>query len=126
MQDSLADSVARFFSDSPRDLVVSDFVSAEFSAVIGVRVRTKLLSESDAYLAFSNFDRWIKRSVLRVDMTSSDIGFAGMILRQLELALRAPDAIHLAIARRVGAELATFDKRMAVAARALGIGVVRT
>jgi hypothetical protein len=107
-------------------LVVSDFVSAEFSAVIGVRVRTKLLSESDAYLAFSNFDRWIKRSVLRVDMTSSDIGFAGTILRQLELALRAPDAIHLAIARRVGAELATFDKRMAVAARALGIGVVRT
>jgi uncharacterized protein len=37
------------------------------------------------------------------------------------LPLRAPDAIHIAMAQRVGAALVTFDRRMAAAARALGI-----
>jgi len=44
-------------------------------------------------------------------------------LRDLTLGLRAPDAINIAIAQRLGAELATFDKKMATAASKLGVTV---
>jgi predicted nucleic acid-binding protein len=41
-------------------------------------------------------------------------------LRRLDLPLKTPDAIHIAIAQRVDATLVTFDWQMAAAARALG------
>jgi predicted nucleic acid-binding protein len=37
--------------------------------------------------------------------------------------LHAPDALHLAISRRLDVALVTFDRRMAAAARELGIAV---
>jgi predicted nucleic acid-binding protein len=46
------------------------------------------------------------------------------MLRQLELKLRAPDAIHLAVAQRLKVAIATFDQPMAKAAHMLGIPVV--
>jgi predicted nucleic acid-binding protein len=35
--------------------------------------------------------------------------------------LRAADALHLAIAKDIGATLCTFDKRLASAGKALGV-----
>jgi predicted nucleic acid-binding protein len=57
-------------------------------------------------------------------MTSADITAAAAFLRRLDLTLRTQDALHLAIAQRVGAELLTFDRRTASAARALGTSVL--
>jgi len=37
---------------------------------------------------------------------------------------RAPDALNIAIAQRCGAALFTFDNRMAMAAKALGLTVM--
>jgi predicted nucleic acid-binding protein len=37
----------------------------------------------------------------------------------------APDAINLAIVRRLGAELATFDERMANCAKVLGVTLTK-
>ena len=59
-----------------------------------------------------------------VEAKAVDIAFAEAVLRRLDLNLRTPDAIYLAIAQRLGAELATFDIRMADCARQLGIPVV--
>jgi predicted nucleic acid-binding protein len=53
----------------------------------------------------------------------ADIQAAAAIIRRLDLNIRAPDAIHLAIARRIGASIVTFDHRMADNAPALGIAV---
>jgi predicted nucleic acid-binding protein len=40
------------------------------------------------------------------------------------MALRAPDALHVALCRRLGLKLVTFDQRQAAAAEALGVGRV--
>jgi uncharacterized protein len=86
-------------------------------------VRTRDLTREDGQLAFSNLDTWLVRSAYREEITSADIDAATRILRRLEVNLRTPDAIHIAIARRLEATLVTFDRSMAAAARALGIAV---
>jgi predicted nucleic acid-binding protein len=53
----------------------------------------------------------------------SDRSAADLFIRRLDLPLRAPDAINIAIAQRVGATLATFDDKMAECARTLGTNV---
>jgi hypothetical protein len=53
-------------------------------------------------------------------MTSADVTAAAGFLRRLDLTLRRQDALHIAIAQRVGAALFTFDQQMTSAARALG------
>jgi predicted nucleic acid-binding protein len=56
-------------------------------------------------------------------MDSSDFAGAEGLVRRLDLTLRTPDALHIAIARRAGAALVTFDKAMATVAGALGLSV---
>ena len=48
---------------------------------------------------------------------------AYIYVRRFDLALRAPDALHLAVARRLDATLVTLDRRLTAAARELGIAV---
>lgn len=103
--------------------ILSDLASAEFAGVIARRVRTKTLSEVDARATFSAFDAWSADAVRRVECSSADIAMASVFIRRLDLPLRTPDAIHIAIAQRTGAILATFDTRMADSAAALGLAV---
>jgi predicted nucleic acid-binding protein len=71
------------------------------------------------------FDNWCGQHTQHVEATNSDVVVATGLARRLERSLRAPDALHLAITRRIGAQLLTFDKSMASAARSLGIAVLK-
>ena len=124
LPDPFAARVTAFLSTGPTSLLISDFVAAEFASVVGMRVRMRQTKQSDAQLAFSSFNGWVRRIEASRQMQSSDNDDAQVLLRRLDLVLRAPDAIHLAIAQRLGVELATFDARMADCARALGMTVV--
>lgn len=104
--------------------VISDFAAAEMASAIARKVRTQLLTEILARNVFSNFDAWSARMGTRIETTPADVRIAEMAIRRLDLVLRAPDALNIAIAQRIGADLATFDRRMADCARALGVPVV--
>jgi predicted nucleic acid-binding protein len=103
--------------------VVSDFAAAEFTAVVGRRVRNRDLTRREAQHAFANFDRWRQGIGENLDTTAADMRVADAILRRLEHNLRAPDALNIVLAQRVGAMLATFDTGMAKVAGALGVSV---
>ncbi|HXA21616.1 MAG TPA: type II toxin-antitoxin system VapC family toxin [Acetobacteraceae bacterium] len=107
-------------------LVVSDFAAAEFASAVSRRVRTNDLTPDEGRIAFTSFDSWLARSTQHVDTTTQDIAAAAAALRRLDLNLRTPDAINIAVADRLGATLATFDEKMATAARALGVQVAPT
>jgi predicted nucleic acid-binding protein len=124
LPDAFVGRVTAFFSGRPTDLILSDFAAAEFSSVVGLRVRMKLLTMANARKALSNFDVWTKSETVGAEMLSADVRTATGYLRRLDLTLRAPDAINLAIAHRSGARIATFDKNMARSARTLGMPVV--
>jgi hypothetical protein len=60
---------------------------------------------------------------LPVDIGASDARLAYIYVRRFDLGLRAPDALHLATARRLDATLITLDRRLATAAQEMGIPV---
>ncbi len=104
-------------------LAVSDLASAEFASAIARRVRTRETTLAEARTDLSDFDLWVTRSAQRVEIAATDVALATTFLRRLDLPLRTPDAIHIAIAQRLGATLVTFDRRMAASAGALGAPV---
>ncbi len=113
-----ADAALRRLKD---ELTISDFTAAEFSSVIARRVRTGDLDADEARTAFANFDNWCARYARRVELVFQDVACACDLVRRLDLVLRTPDAIHIAMVRRTGCQLLTFDKAMARAACALGL-----
>ena len=75
----------------------------------------------EAQQAFQAFGQWLEITAERVECDAADLRQAERFLRGLDLPLRAPDAIHIAIAQRLDIELATFDQRMAESASRLGV-----
>lgn len=123
LRDTHTDRAAAMVAAVGSEAIVSDFARAEFAAVMGRLQRTGELTTPAISTVFSIFDEWTavvprKVAVLGIDITDTEA-----ILRRLDLGLRAPDALHIAIVRRIGATLATFDNRMADAARALALRV---
>ena len=118
-----SDRAEAFVLAAPDPLLVSDFAGAEFASAIARRVRTRESTLADAQKDLSDFDIWVARSVRRVEIRPADVTAATTFLRRLDLTLRTPDALHIAIAQRLSATLVTFDGRIADSARTLGVAV---
>lgn len=101
--DPMTTRATAFLLGHPEVVVVSDFGAAEFSSAIARRVRMRDLSRPKAQLAFLHFDTWITRAARRVEIIATDVGAADRILRKLDVNLRTPDALHIAMARRLDA-----------------------
>ena len=109
--------------DSPA--LVSDFAAAELASAVAGRVRTREFTPDQAGAVFSNFDSWAGRLGPRVHTQASDVIGAEGLLRRLDLPLRTPDALHIAIALRLGATLATFDEQLEKSAITVSLPVAR-
>jgi uncharacterized protein len=115
-----------YMASNPDSLIVSDFVAAEFASVVARLTRMRRLAAGDAAAIFGNFDAWKARAADMAETGAQDIAAAAAVLRRVDLDLRTPDAVNISIADRLGAVLATFDERLARAARALGVRVAQT
>lgn len=102
----------------------SDFAVAEFSSGVARRTRLGEINESAASAVFAALDAWTVNAARREILTAGDVGMAISLVRRLDLGLRAPDAINIAIAQRCEAELLTIDEKMARSARSLGLTVI--
>ncbi len=121
--DSFSARAEQFLESEEPVLLVSDFARAEFASAVAGRLRVGQFGMSEAQLALSNFDAWLPRAAQHVSMTSADLQVADAYLRRLDLTLRTPDALHIAMVQRTGATLLTFDEKMAECARVLGMKV---
>jgi uncharacterized protein len=118
-----SDRAERFARANPDGLLVGDFAAAEYVSVIARRVRMRELPLDEARDALTAFDFWRSRSARTIRTTAPDVATAETYLRRLDLPLLTPDAIHIALAQRLGATLVTFDRAMAASARVLGMAV---
>lgn len=105
------------------EVVVSDLTTVEFASALSRLVRMSLLEGPAAQAAFANLDVWVARAATRLNVESGDVRAAEAMLRTLDVPLTAPDVLHIAIATRAGAELATLDARMPEVAGRLGVRV---
>ena len=106
------------------DLLLSDFAAAEFSSAISGFHRVGRLDAESARIIFADFDAWSVYACTSVQLEPLDMRAGDQFMRRLDLTLRTPDALHVAAAGRLRASLATFDVRMAEAARRLNVSVI--
>jgi predicted nucleic acid-binding protein len=106
-----------------QELVISDFAAAEVASALSRLVRMTLLTDADASARLTDFDAWRAAMSSPVDIAPSDARLAYIYARRFDLRLRAPDALHLAITRRLDATLVTLDRRLSAAAQKVGIAV---
>jgi len=104
-----------------QEFLVSDFAAAEVASGLSRLVRMRLLEAATAVARLDDFDAWRATATSPVDVHAVDVRLGYIYVRRFDLMLRAPDALHLAIARRLDATLVTLDRRLARAAKELGI-----
>lgn len=124
LPDAHTGTVEAFLRGDARRIGVSGFAVAEFSAVVSREARTGRLDAGQGARVLHTFDAWLGTSAEAVPLEPDDARVATAFVRRFDLGLRAPDALHLAICKRLNLPLLTFDARQAAAARALGVGVV--
>jgi len=126
VRDATTERARGFIATNQPTPTVSDFGAAEFASALGLRLRTGRLDIAQVRFAFSEFDSWRAGAARTCQLTPGDVRAADAFIRRLELPLRAPDGLHIAIAQRLGCALATFDVQMAESASILGVPVAST
>mgnify|MGYP002784078813 FL=1 len=102
-------------------VAVDIFALAEFASAVGTRLRSGRLKETQGHEILGTFRLWLSLAAEPVDAVNDDHHSAATMLSRFDLNLRPPDALHRAVALRLGLEMLTFDARQSVAARALGV-----
>ena len=123
VQEPATAAVKAYVISAEEPLLVSEFAAAEVASALSRLVRMRLLDDGDAAARVSDFEIWRAAVTQPVELHPIDARLAYAYVRRFDLRLRAPDALHLAISRRTGARLVTFDRRLAEAGRALSVAV---
>ena len=122
VEEPASDAVKAYLATRP-DRLISDFAAAEVASALSRLVRTGLLTAGQGAARLADFDAWRAAVSSTADIHAADVRLAYAYVRRFDLALRVPDALHLAIVNRLQATLVTLDRRLERAAWELGIGV---
>ena len=96
-------------------LVISAWTLTEMASVGGIKQRTGAIDAATRQQALAHFQRFVSAELRTVEVEPADFRTAAVFI-DAPLALRAGDALHLAIAHRLGARLASLDRRLNEAA----------
>ena len=99
---------------------LSIWTVTEFSSAAARQERMSRITRDARLEAERNFDAWLS-AVEPAPVLRGDFEYARDLLRLGPTRLRAADALHVAVARRLGARLATLDAAMAEAALSAGL-----
>ena len=103
-------------------ILISPLVRAEFASLLSRKARLKEMNESDAYRTMTALDRHLRTEALRMtNIIVQDFEKATEWIMAMRHPLRAPDALHLAVASRQDAVIWTLDKRLAKASKWIGL-----
>ena len=116
-----SDTAAAFLEQATAPLAISPWSATELHSALGLKVRTKALSPSQAEAVLQGFERSLAPGLLMLELEPQDFRNANACLRSWTPALRAADALHLAIASGRGAILCSLDAPFVMAAQQLGL-----
>jgi predicted nucleic acid-binding protein len=114
-------SAAAFLKQATAPLAISPWSATELHSALGLKVRTKALTPSQAEAVLLGFERSLAPGLLMLEVEPQDFRNANACLRGWTTTLRAADALHLAIASGRGATLCSLDAPFVLAAQQLGL-----
>lgn len=100
---------------------ISDWSMTEAASALSLKLRSNSIDEPTRRAARRHLEMLGRESLNQVSVEPSDFRRAAALCDHHALKLRAGDALHLAIAERIGVELYTFDEDRAAAGVTLGI-----
>ena len=121
MPEAHSTTAAAFLEQANAPLAISSWSITELHSALGLKVRTKALSPSQAEAVLQGFERSLAPGLLELELEPQDFRNANACLRGWRSRLRAGDALHLAIASGRGATLCSLDALFVAAAQQLGL-----
>ncbi|PAT37092.1 type II toxin-antitoxin system VapC family toxin [Vandammella animalimorsus] len=116
-----SERIMQWYERTPDALISSPWLHTELCSALSVKQRARQLSPAAARKAYAQ-GLEVLADTQSVDITPADFDTAATLCADARARLRAPDALHLAVAARSGCQaLATLDADMQKAARKLGL-----
>ena len=109
------------FAEARVPLAISSWSVTELHSALGLKVRTRALNQAQAEAVLQGFEHSLAPGLLMLELEPQDFRNANACLRGWTTALRAADALHLAIASGRGATLCSLDAPFVLAAQQLGL-----
>lgn len=107
-------------------LAVNKWASVEFASLISRDVRMSALSVAQGRRLIAEFEAMVADALIILMPTANDFILAQQYVANFSTRLRAPDALHLAVAHNNGADfVATLDDGMLFAAKKLKVAARR-
>jgi uncharacterized protein len=103
------------------DLAISEWTITEFSSALSTKLRIGSVDLKTRAAALRALDVMIEGSLAVYSVGREHFRLAARFADKHDLGLRAPDALHLAVAANKAATLVTLDKRIATAGKTLGV-----
>ncbi len=103
------------------EFLISDWTMTEVSSALSIKLRTKQIEPDRRAAALATFSSLIAETFVVLPVASRHFRAAARFVDQHTLALRAGDALHLAVAAEAGAVMHTLDRRLAKAGLAVGV-----
>jgi len=121
-EEAKSEDVRSWFSEFDSEkLAISDWVVAEFSSALSLKIRTGQITLEQRAIALGAFSTAVHESLSVLPVMSSHFRSAAVFADNHLTGLRASDALHLAVAADHGAAVCTLDKVMITAGVFLGI-----
>jgi predicted nucleic acid-binding protein len=102
-------------------LAISDWVTAEFSAALSIKLRMGTMTLEKRAAALVWMARMSRDSFMVLPVSSACFSMAAHFADNYITSLRAADALHLAICAENGLKLYTLDQGLAAAGPPLGV-----
>jgi predicted nucleic acid-binding protein len=103
-----------------RGLIISAWTLTEMASVGALKERMGVVDRATRRQALAMFQRFASSTLRMTEIEPADFRAAALLMDG-PWHLRAGDALHLAVAKRLPADLVTLDRRLADAAMGCGV-----
>lgn len=106
--------VSRWYADCTDELVSAVWCVSEFASALGIKQRTGQISDTEAQVAWVQFERMCANDLQLLTIEPGIFHRAAVLTLDVASGLRAGDALHLAVALNSKAKsIATLDNVLA-------------
>lgn len=115
-------TVVDWYAREQSELVAANWCVTEFASALGIKQGTGAINAQQAQGAWTRFERMVAADLRLLAVEPANFHRAAGLVRDVESALRAGDALHLACAEAAGVKrMATLDDILSRNAQRLGI-----